>query len=416
MQPHHAETQNAVSAAYPILPAGMQRGDLIELLREVSPAIGMKPCLLHSLTTMIAQTRPSDWINPDTDAVCYMMQTNLAVLIGKSERAVRNDELALSTQYRFIDKQVSGNGSRCRLVRRDGDEFRQGLSFAPLIERVPELIEVRAQSRHRLDERARLKRMISALRRNVSKSLMDLQSRFPDHTGLQSVRDAFLSWPHRYEEIRTLEGLHKLYSEVLSASETIDDIRLRLTSTSGRPEVDDLRYIQATTKDSGVTCNASVDISTDRKRSEDILIKPDQRSGDCREKSNELSELEHNHKVLGTLTPDRLYALASEDMKMYIASHRANRPQISSMDFVLAAIDIASALGISRSAYDAAQEQLGDFATALCVLIIDANRDHPDTPVKNPGGLLRSLTRRHAHGKFNLAGSLIGLIERKKAR
>ncbi len=48
-------------------------------------------------------------------------------------------------------------------------------------------------------------------------------------------------------------------------------------------------------------------------------------------------------------------------------------------------------------------------ATALCILVIDRNRFHPDTPVKNPGGVL---TARHKAGKLNLVGSLIGLTER----
>ena len=82
------------------------------------------------------------------------------------------------------------------------------------------------------------------------------------------------------------------------------------------------------------------------------------------------------------------------------------------MDFILASIDRLPELGINRSAYDAALAQMGDMATALAILIIDRNRFHPDTPIQNPGGVLRAMTARHKAGTLNLVGSLIGLTER----
>jgi len=55
---------------------------------------------------------------------------------------------------------------------------------------------------------------------------------------------------------------------------------------------------------------------------------------------------------------------------------------------------------------------MGQHITTLCLLVIDANRDHPVTPVRNPGGLLRAMTRKHRAAQLNIAGSLIGLSER----
>ena len=57
----------------------------------------------------------------------------------------------------------------------------------------------------------------------------------------------------------------------------------------------------------------------------------------------------------------------------------------------------------------------GDLRAALCVLVTDANRDHPLTPIRRPGGHLRALTQRHRAGQLNLVGSLIGLAERRDA-
>ena len=57
---------------------------------------------------------------------------------------------------------------------------------------------------------------------------------------------------------------------------------------------------------------------------------------------------------------------------------------------------------------------MGDFRAALCLLVTDANRDHPVTPVRKPGGHLRALTRRHQAGQLNLVGSLVGLAHRRR--
>lgn len=53
-------------------------------------------------------------------------------------------------------------------------------------------------------------------------------------------------------------------------------------------------------------------------------------------------------------------------------------------------------------------------ATALCILTIDRNRFHPETPIQNLGDVLRAMTKRHAAGMLNILGSLIGLSERGK--
>ncbi len=102
-------------------------------------------------------------------------------------------------------------------------------------------------------------------------------------------------------------------------------------------------------------------------------------------------------------------------MQLYITGHQGERAAPTAMDFILASIDRLAELGINRSAYNAAIEQMGDMATALCILIIDRNRFHPETPIHNPGGVLRAMTARHGAGVLNLTGSLIGITERDKA-
>ncbi|WP_170565921.1 replication initiation protein RepC [Ruegeria atlantica] len=70
-------------------------------------------------------------------------------------------------------------------------------------------------------------------------------------------------------------------------------------------------------------------------------------------------------------------------------------------------------LGIHSSAWQEAVDQMGDFAAALCVLIIDNNVAHPDTPIQSPGGVLRAMTARHQAGQLRLNQSLVAIRKRK---
>ena len=400
--------------AYPVLPDAMQRGALEGLLLDVSKHIGMSDSLLKSLLTMLRETRPSDWTDPTREPVCYALQGNIAGSLGKSPRAVRNDETALIA-LGFVDKQVAGNGSRCRLVFADGSEFRQGLCFSPLIEAVPDLIALRAQMRFERQHRTRLKRQCSALRRNVKITLMRLQPIYPEHAGLKAIAETFLNWPTRYASLQSIPALEAHYDAVLITSEAIDELARMLPDTSAPAEADFRRYIQDTTQDHSVICNASMDKLADGTPSEDnsLAAAPDG-SADCLEKKCGGAEVGVNSEFIEKLNPHRLFALSSEEMRLYIRQHQGQRPSPAAMDFILAAIDRLPELGINRSAYDAAVGQMGDMATALAILVIDRNRFHPETPIQNPGGVLRAMTARHKAGKLNLVGSLIGLTGRMK--
>lgn len=58
----------------------------------------------------------------------------------------------------------------------------------------------------------------------------------------------------------------------------------------------------------------------------------------------------------------------------------------------MAAIHLLPAMGISGVAWVDAAETMGDLRAALCMLITDADRGHPVTPIRKPGEHLRALT------------------------
>lgn len=134
----------------------------------------------------------------------------------------------------------------------------------------------------------------------------------------------------------------------------------------------------------------------------------------CLESKSAGFEGAHNLKILKNMTLDRLFELASPDLRANVAFCKAGRDHLREIDFIHGAHGLLHPLGINESAYHAAVDGMGQHLTTLCLLVIDANRDHPVTPVRNPGGLLRAMTRKHVLGRLNIAGSLIGLSERRK--
>lgn len=254
---------------YAVLPGTMQRGELEGLLVDVARHIGLSDSLLKSLQIMMRETRPSDWTDPGKEPICFAMQSNIAFLLGKSDRSVRRDEAELEHRFGFIRKDVAANGSRCRFIMHNGDEFRQGISFTPLIEAVPHLLAIRDGLQSDRKEVSALKRKCSALKRNVKAALMDLQPRFPDNADLEDIARRFLSWPTRYSGFVTLETMDAHYQEVLEASEAVDKLKETLQlrpNMSGPPDTRVRPYIQDTTQEPYVSCNDPVSKRTDAGR------------------------------------------------------------------------------------------------------------------------------------------------------
>ena len=108
-----------------------------------------------------------------------------------------------------------------------------------------------------------------------------------------------------------------------------------------------------------------------------------------------------------------IFDLCSEDMQMYLRSRMGSRiaPTIHDIDCAVQAI--LPEIGINISAWADACRIMGRDVAAMCVIITDANRDHPQIRVRNPGGYLRGMTNAYRAGNLNIMGSLIALSERR---
>lgn len=136
--------------------------------------------------------------------------------------------------------------------------------------------------------------------------------------------------------------------------------------------------------------------------------------GSCIERKNGGSVSSIKPELLAKLTPSTLRDIASEDIRFYIDNLRNPGTPRALSDIETAINYMLRDLGINPSAYEDAQEVMGYFDAMIAVLVIDRNRTHPKKPVMKPGGALRAMTNRAKLGQLNLAGSIIGIMNRAK--
>ncbi|RLQ84988.1 replication initiation protein RepC [Notoacmeibacter ruber] len=394
--------------SYPALPQGWHRSQIETLLNEIAPAIGLGCNRLAALLYMISRTRPSDWTSRTSEPVYYASQADTALALNKTTRALRYDERVLSEDLGIIELRIKANGSR-------GSLSRCGIVFSRLIEMVPDLIELRDQLRQEREDIRRLVAERSVYLRRMNKALARLSANHPDRAALA---EALNGWPPsrslRQLPIASLEA-HVAAARALCIK--ADQIVQMTCDSSGRAEQNFRSYIQENKEDQTSECTVPVNKRTSGKPSDFDLIEtaPDGAvMGSGIKEAAERTASKGPLKVL--LEPDYLYRLAGPDLKQFIAARCSDHGQIRPLDVIDGAHDLLPSLGINYSAWTEAATVMGDAGAALCVLVLDANRDHPMTPVINPGGAFRAMTRKFRAGKLNLTGSLIGLARRRGLR
>ena len=236
---------------------------------------------------------------------------------------------------------------------------------------------------------------------------------------MQRLAAALASWPRA-------DALHGMAIEDLRRHERAADELCRaaldllddLESDGQSPEIGRC-YIQDTTKDlPPVVCSEG-----DEGREARGEGTPEARraapgdataaEGQAGDEGEDEGEGAHRSRFVTNIGPERLYRLASWEMRSHLDARQGDPRRLHFHDFTIAARDRLRDLGIHPSAQDAAVAAMGADKATACVLIIDAARDRPEAPVFNPGGYLRGMIRAHQEGKLNVMGSLIGLSERR---
>lgn len=409
----YSAARQRVENTYPTLPGRFQRSDVERVMTAICPALGLSSGQLRALLVMMQATRPSDWTSAGVDAVCYLRQMQVAERLGITPRAVRKHEISLERK-RLIDRNLAADGSRGRFA--DG-ELIQGISFAPLIERFPVFLDLLEDQAAEQRTCLILRRKLSAAKRQLTKAVSSLVEAAPKHPAIVDLLVVLQGAPRRYEGMSSsvLQAAFALVDN--AAREALHHLNSDNDST-GEAELEFRPHIQDTTDENLESCSgSSANIRPARKRADaNPQSSPPHGSEQCLENKDRSFDRGFKPGYLETFTPRQLYAMAGEDFRMYLDANRREHHSLTEHDFIQAASDLSRDLGIHPSAWGEAADTMGELAAALSVLVIDANRSRPEKPVRQPGAMLRAMTRLADRGSLNLHGSLIGLKQRTLAR
>jgi replication initiation protein RepC len=388
----------ANTATFPTLPQGHKRFSVEQLLIELAPAIGLRAPALHALLHMMKQTKPDDWTRPDREPVFFAAQDVTAVALGKTRRALYDTERQLE-RLGLVERRVKGNGHRSPYGG-------CGIVFSKLIERVPELLALSERLVAERRARRALRNRRSALARHVRRHVEEAGE--TPRKEIVAAAEALAAWP----EARALAGmrmdaLEAHVNDALALCGELDALASERRDSSGKV-VENRRY-QLQENSESQNYVAFTDVAHPARSR---VTSPDGADQSRERKGEGLNEA-HKTKFLRRLTPDRLFAMASEEMQGLAIASQGQATTLREIHLVDAAIRLLPCIGINWSAWEDAVEAMGQEGATLAVLLLDANRTHPSAPVRNPGGTLRALTERHRTGRFNLVGGLIGLARRK---
>ena len=389
---------------FPCLPEGMTLSHVIELVERNARRINLGPARREVLLRLIRKTSPGDWTASDRDPVCFCAQQDLAHELGITDRALRNHEQGLATSG-LLEIDTAANGRRSGRLLSNGR--RLGINLRPLILMLPRLIELDAAWREEARRCQVLRLECSAAKRDVKRLIEHLLTTDPTNPALASLLHRRSAWPRRYSSMVDAGGLASHLAEIEALGGECEALLPCAPKPSGRA-VARIPAIGNTNPNPSESCNG-----VERKGEIQPTGEAEHAFAEenlARERAGDATSL----RELNWLTPEMLRDLAGPDLRYYLDSLcPGGLPCPRSLRS--AVFHLLPNLQISEEVMNAAAAVFGDFAASLAVLVIDANRDHPVHPIRNPGATLRRFTRLQEQGAFNLAGSLIGLRARRKA-
>ena len=424
------------------LPEGATRLELFILVRDVGRSLGLTTGDIAHLEYLLRFTREGDWEPGTVGPVVYKSVSGMAAELGLSERQVHRREKKLFG-LGFLRWRDSGN--RRRYGKRDGEGrllFAYGADLSPLAEHFDELVRLKAQHHQRLEAFAAAKRRYSRLRQQIHVRLLEAFERGVDVEDVSAAHKALprLAASMRSEEaatvVETAQGLVERLDAALAACSPANE-----TDAAGRP------------------VEAPVDNPTHEPPSArgDMYMKPQKvrpvgRFGPTHRTTRELplsiestgnrpvhndgkSVAERGPSGGGRDEPPRLLLDgrnhgAPDCGARHISLRQAVAtagggflehlwpvgPVVTIADLVEAADARRREIEVHASAWHEARRIMGDYGAALAVIVIDRNLDHPETPIRSPGGVLRAMSDRAKVGALYLHRSVYGILERDGRR
>ena len=390
---------------HPALPQGYSRRDVIALIADVGRDIGLSTRLTDILTRMIGSTDQDAWVDPEKEPIFYGRQETFAQRLRISTRQLRSHEKTLQKRG-LIQRRTLANGGRYGSAG-------LGLVLTPLIERFTEFLDIREARKAQFERMKRLKAQRSVRLATFRDELARLSESDVLSDDIQAMIQERATWPRTDALLSMGEASLSLHlDEATDLCTRLVDWIKNHSDSACEPEETFRSYIQEDINQiHSEECNAHVDKRSAGKpaHSDSTTSEPDG-PDDCREKQF-LAETEALQGLFsGYYGLSHAVSLASEEFQMEMEARSGERPEYALVEAAAARVPH---LGINITAWAAACDRMGRTKAAICILLLDANRDHAVNPVRNPGGALRGMIKAHNRGKLNIVGSLIGLHRRR---
>lgn len=393
------------------------RSSVVSAVKAALRAVGASSTTVNVYDLIADSTDRRDWAlggNP----ICFRQQSEMASDVGISERHFRRIEVWLES-FGAVSRLTADNGYRGRRQNDGATPTTAGLSLAPSLANQEQFAKLRTEAMvHR--RRAHHCRLLVRITRQQVK-VMIAQTNERDRDAWERRLDEadrivpLTARPHADElQLQALQAaLNQLLCDLRNESAPVDNSDHPTSNSpslyaemSGAPDIHGRCHIQHTTEPD-VYCNAHASMKEPAgKPADDICTeRPDAAGRNCLETKHHATDVPIKPEIARLLTPERLFAMASEDLAHYLDAY--NDP-IEAMQAYLAAC------GVNRSAWNDAVAGMGADIAFIGTLVLDRNRQHPSHPVVNLAGALRGLTAAARAGKLNLTRSIIGLWQREE--
>ena len=390
---------------HPALPQGYSRRDVIALIADVGRDIGLSTRLTDILTRMVGSTDQDAWVDPEKEPIFYGRQETFAQRLRISTRQLRSHEKTLQ-KHGLIQRRTLANGSRYGSAG-------LGLVLTPLIERFTEFLDIREARKAQFERMKQLKAMRSVRLATFRDELARLSENDQFSDDIQAMIHERATWPRTDTLLSLGEAqLSQHLEEATDLCTSLMDWIENHSDSSCEPEETFRSYIQEDIHQiHSEECNASENKWSAGKPAHSELITSEPNGpDDCREKELQAETDALQGLFSGYYGLSHAVSLASAEFQMEMEARSGERPEYALVEAAAARVPH---LGINITAWAAACDRMGRTKAAICILLLDANRDHPTSPVRNPGGALRGMIKAHNRGKLNIIGSLIGLHRRR---
>lgn len=374
---------------------------ILRALTLAKNRLGLSDRALSVLDALLT-FHPETVLTPGSALTVFPSNRELAIRARGPALRTLQAALGQLAEAGLIIRRDSPNGKRYAR-RGEGGAVTQAFGFdlAPLIARATEIEALAASVESELRQISLLRERITLHRRDIAKTIaMAIEAGAPG------------DWP-------ALTARHQALSGRLRRTEPLADLEL-LAAELHMLHVDVAKTLEAFIETQKTTCNACDD-GTDIQNSnpEPNESEPGFRRS-WRRGPSVPSETQHPQQATARSTameegrgptpkpqafPLGLVLDACPDVVDWsrgggIADWRA---------FVATAGTVRTALGISPSAYEEAQDAMGEIPAAIVVAAILQKGE----AVKSPGGYLRSLTEKARGGSFSLGPILMALLRAK---